>query len=60
MATAYIIEITDEAVAMLRRAESEDGDIIGGAEIDVFPGESYGGKTYDQLRAHGLGEVTLE
>ena len=66
MATAYIIEISDEAVTLLMRAEIEDedgeaeDDTIGDARIDVLPGKSYGGKTYAQLRANGLGEVTLE
>jgi hypothetical protein len=37
-------------VVIRARAESEDGSVLGDMRIPVFPGESFEGFSYDQLR----------
>ncbi len=55
MATAYLFEITDEAVRMMLSPDLEE-DMLGDTEVSVRPGETLGGATHDQLVANGLGE----
>ena len=58
--TGHIVQILEGSVVILLRAESDDGDIIGDATVDLIPGQTIGNRTYDEVRAHGLGEIGLD
>ena len=59
--TGHIVQILEGSVVILLRAESDDGDIIGDATVDLLPGETIGNLTYEcEVRAHGLGEISLD
>ena len=52
----FISGISPEKVTIMARAESEDGKTIGDMIVDIHPGESFSGLSFDQLVELGLGE----
>lgn len=55
------ITIYDNEIVIMARAESSDDEnaMIGDMMLSIHPGEDFEGLSYDELRAHGDGEIEI-